>query len=383
MKLGAGALAGSAISPAMGQNLSSEEDQIQGSDASAGQQLSYSANIQRDDASDAELELTIATGLNPRTWPIQDGRIQPENIRLKPISLHPSEMFFRQLKDAEFDISEMSISSFLMTLANGDKRFVGLPIFTTHHFFHSWPLVRRDASINSPADLRGKRVGVPEYQQTAALWSRGALQHEWGVTSQEIEWWMERDLQTVSHASTIGWTPPDDLRLNQIPMEKNIGSMIVSGELDATLLYIVSDNIVDRSTIDLWNHPEVKPLFEDSWAEGIRYHEKTGLYPINHCVIIKREIAEEHPWAIHSLIDAFNRANDIADSERIAHLSHHVELGLISSEARDALSERVLHHGLAANRATIEAALQFSAEQGLSPRQLSVEEFLAAESLDT
>ena len=134
------------------------------------------------------LQLSIAMAANPRSWPIFDGRIKPKGIDLLPSMVLPSELFWRQLKFAEFDISEMSFSSLIMAVAQGDDRFVGLPIFTTKRFFHAGILVRRDSGIERPEDLKGKRVGVPEYQQTAALWSRGALEHEWGVSPRDGLW---------------------------------------------------------------------------------------------------------------------------------------------------------------------------------------------------
>src|SRR5262252_7778559 len=124
------------------------------------------------------IPISIAMASNPRTWPIFDGKIKPDGITLIPSAVHPSELFWRQLRFADFDVSEMSFSSLLMARARGDERWVGLPIFTTRKFFHAEILVRRDSGIERPADLKGKRVGVPEYQQTAALWTRGVLEHE-------------------------------------------------------------------------------------------------------------------------------------------------------------------------------------------------------------
>src|SRR3981081_3626268 len=132
-----------------------------------------------------KLQLSLAITSNPRTWPILDGSVKPDGIELVPTILHPSELFWRQLRFADFDVSEMSFSSLMIARAGGDERWVGLPIFTTRKFFHAQILVRRDAGIEKPADLRGKRVGVPEYQQTAERWARGILQHEFGVSASE------------------------------------------------------------------------------------------------------------------------------------------------------------------------------------------------------
>jgi len=327
------------------------------------------------------IPVSIAMGSNPRTWPVIDGVVQADGVELIPSVLHPSEMFYRQLKFAEFDISEMSMSSFMMTMVNGDDRFIGLPVFTTHHFFHTFPLVCRDAGIDSPEDLKGKRVGVPEYQQTSALWARGALQHEWGVRSQDIEWFMERNL-AESHGSSTGFMTPKDVTIHQIPYEKNIGSMMVSGELDATLLYIVDPNLVDRSTIDLWNHPDIRPLFPDPVAEGIRYYKKTGIFPVNHGMVVRRELAEKHPWVLLNVLKAFVEANELVNEQRMLHVEPYLEAGLLPEASRAALQTPLIEHGIKANRHILEAAAQYSYEQGLTRRQVGLEELFAASTLD-
>jgi 4,5-dihydroxyphthalate decarboxylase len=327
-----------------------------------------------------KLQFSLAISSNPRTWPIIDGSIAPEAIDLVPTVLHPSEMFWRQLRFAEFDVSEMSLSSLMMARAKGDDRFVGIPVFTTRRFFHTGILVRRTAAIEKPADLKGKRVGVPEYQQTAALWARGVLAHEFGVAPQDMEFWMERP-PSHSHGGATGFAPPPGVTVNRIPVEKNIGSMMLAGELDAALFYLVDPNLIDRSTADLHNHPDIKTLFPDPTGEGIRYYRKSGLYPINHGMVIKRELAEKHPWAILNILKAFNRANDLANKQRWQHAEYHVETGLFPREARQALQTTLVCHGIAANRRVLETAAQYSLEQGLTPRLMKLEELFAASTL--
>ena len=327
------------------------------------------------------IPISIAMASNPRTWPIFDGKVKPDGIALIPSEVHPSELFWRQLRFADFDVSEMSFSSLLMARSRGDDRWVGLPIFTTRKFFHAGILVRRDAGIERPADLKGKRVGVPEYQQTAALWTRGVLEHEFGVAPRDMEFWMERT-PSHSHRAAIGFTPPPGVTINQITPEKNIGSMMLSGELDAVIHYIVNPNLVDRSTADLWNHPAVKPLFQDPLAEGVRYYRKTGIFPINHGMVIRKEIAEKHPWVILNLYKAFERANEMADRERIAHADYYRAAGLLTREAGDALRSPLVRHGIEANRNVLETAARYSLEQGLTPRLLALEEVFAASSME-
>src|ERR1700745_3756552 len=154
------------------------------------------------------LVLSIALSDNPNTRPLIDGEVVPEGITLTPTAVHPSEMFWRQLKFAEFDVSEMSMSSLTIATSPGPTPWVAVPVFTTREFFPLRALVRVASGINKPEDLKGKRVGVPEYQQTAAIWGRGVLQHEFGVHPRDIEWHMERTPET-SHGGSTGFKAPD------------------------------------------------------------------------------------------------------------------------------------------------------------------------------
>lgn len=144
----------------------------------------------------------------------------------------------------------------------------------------------------------------------------------------------------------------------------------------------MDDNLVDRSTADLWNHPEVVPLFADPWAEGVRYYRKTGIFPINHGMVIRREIAERHPWAVLNILKAFERANEIANRERVEHANYHVAAGLLPREAGAALRAPVVQHGVRANRKTLEAAARYSHEQGLTPRVVALEEVFAPSTME-
>jgi 4,5-dihydroxyphthalate decarboxylase len=328
------------------------------------------------------MNITLSIGItsNPRTWPVIEGRVAPDGIDLVPTVLHPSELFWRQLRFAEFDVSEMSMSSLMMARSKGDDRFIAIPVFTTRRFFHTVFLVRKDAGIETPADLKGKRVGVPEYQQTAALWIRGALQHEFGVHPKDMEFWMERP-PSRSHGGATGFKPPPGVTVNQVPADKNLGSMMLSGELQAVMFYLVDPNLIDRSTADLNRHPDIKPLFPDPVAEAIRYYRKTGLYPINHGMVIKRELAERHPWAVTNILKAFQRANDIAECRRIEHAEHYFETGVLPASAKAAFETPLIRHGVVANRLVLETIAQYSLEQGLTPALTRLEDLFAASTM--
>jgi 4,5-dihydroxyphthalate decarboxylase len=323
------------------------------------------------------LQLSIGMANNPRTRPILEGKVKPDGIDLICTPIHASELFWRQLRFGDFDISEMSFSSLMIAIAQGDTRWVGLPIFTTRRMFQVGTLVRKDRGIDKPADLKGRKLGVPEYQQTAALWTRGFLQHEYDVHPRDIEFWMERNPEH-SHGGATGFRPPADVKLHYIPTSTNMGEMMLEGKLDGALRYLAgTDNLVDRSSLDLYNHPDFKTIFPDPHAEGMRWFKKTGIYPINHGMVIKREIAEKHPWTVLNIYKAFEKANELAEKARREAVEYHLETGLVPPESGKALKTPIVRHGVAANRKVLETAAQWSYEQGLTPRLMKIEELFA------
>jgi 4,5-dihydroxyphthalate decarboxylase len=330
----------------------------------------------------ANLKLSLAITNNPRTQPIVDGRVTVAGIDFVITVLGPAEMFWRQLSSAEFDVSEMSMSELMMIRARGDERFIGVPVFTTRRFYHTGILVRKDAGIDSPAGLKGKRIGVPEYIQTSALWTRGVLENEFGIAPSEMTFFMER-LPERCHAGAIGFKAPPGVTVNHIPPEKSIASMLLAGELDACMSYIGRQNVVDRSNTDLASHPDIKPLFADPAAEGIRYYKKTGVFPINHGMAVKRAVFERDPWLAINILNAFKEANDIAESERREHVAYHLEIGLLPPDYRRAIATPLITHGLKANRATLETAAKYSNQQGLTPRVMPMNELFAPNVLES
>ena len=327
------------------------------------------------------LQLSIAMHPNPRSAPVLEGSLKTEGVEFNFTSLFPSEIFWRQLKFQEFDVSEMSMSSLLILLASGNRDWVAMPIFTTRRFFHTGIWVRDDANIRTPADLKGKRVGVPEYQQTAALWTRGALQHEFGVKATEMEWWMERT-EEVSHGGATGFRPPAGVTLHRVPANDSLGAMLVEGRIDAALHYLAHVNAVDRSRVRLEDRTDIHLLFRNPAEEGRRYFAKTGFFPINHAMVIRRSIAEQHPWVVLNIYNAFREAKDRWLAEISEAASTHVQLGLLSREAADALRKDPYPYGVVANRHILETIARYSHEQGLTPRVLSLEEVFPQKTLD-
>jgi 4,5-dihydroxyphthalate decarboxylase len=320
---------------------------------------------------------------NPRTRPVFENKVSADGIDLVPTHVHVAELFWRQLRSAEFDVAEMSMSTLMMAIAQGDDRFVGLPIFTTRRMFHTAMLARKDSGINSPSDLKGKRVGVPEYQQTSALWTRGVLKHHFGVEDRDMEHWMDRQ-PAHSHRGEVGFTPPKGVVIHQVPGDTDIGEMLLQGRLDAVMSYnpAKGDSALDRGSIDLANHPDVKHVFPDKYAEAVRFKKVWDFYPINHGMVIKREIAEKHPWAVLNIYKAFEKANEIAEAQRMEHTEYHIEAGLLPAEAKKALATQVLYHGVQHNRKSLEMAARLSHEQGLTPRLMKLEELFAPSTME-
>ncbi len=327
------------------------------------------------------LALSIALSDNPNTRPLIEGAVAAEGIELTATVIHPSEMFWRQLRFAEFDVSEMSMSSLLISTARGPTPWAALPVFTTREFFHTRILVRADAGISAPADLKGKRVGVPEYQQTAAIWGRGVLENEFGVHPRDMEFFMER-VPDKSHGGATGFRPPAGVTVNQIPASTNIGEMLVRGELDATLLYLTDRNLVDRSRIDLSSDKRVRPLFPDRAAEGRRYYAKTGIYPINHTVVVRRSLVEKHPWIALNLYAAFAAGRAQVLRAGSVALASHFETGIIGQDVHEALATDPMAYGVRATRHVLETIAAYVHAQGLTDRLVKIEELFAPATLD-
>ena len=327
-----------------------------------------------------KLGLSIALSENENTRAVLDGRIAPAAIKLHPTALHPSEMFWRQLKFAEFDVSEMSMSSLTIATCQGPTQWVALPVFTTREFFHLRILVRAASGIQAPADLKGKRIGVPEYQQTWAIWSRGILQHEFGVHARDIEWFMERN-PDKSHGGATGFTAPPGVRVNQIPPTTNMGEMLIRGELDGSLHYLVDNNLVDRSTVDVSG--VTRYLFPDPAAEGRRFYAKTGLFPINHTLVVRRSLLESHPWIALNLYSAFVAAKEEIARAGKSYLQWYFESGLLDGGVKRTLAEHdPLAYGFKAARPVLETVAQYVHEQGLSARKVELNELFAPSTLD-
>ena len=312
----------------------------------------------------SRLRVSFALKANPRVRPLIEGTVQPEGIEFVTSVLTPADVFWRQLRFADFDVSEMSMSSLLIAHERGDDTWTALPVFPDRRFFHALTLVREGAGIERPEDLRGKRIAVPDYQQTAALWARGALQHEFGVHPTELEWYMERTPEK-SHGGATGFTPPDGVRIHQIPPNRSQYDMLVDGDVDASLWYIRYPTMIDRSGARDFPPGTVRYL-HDVEAEKARYFEKMQFIPFNHCYVIRTELLRREPWVAINIFDAFVRSKMVELDRAREALLPFGEAGLLPAGTAEVLQRDVFPYGVGANEAALSTLAQYSFEQGLT-----------------
>ncbi|HLN83757.1 MAG TPA: hypothetical protein VK355_09085, partial [Candidatus Binatia bacterium] len=230
--------------------------------------------------------LSFISNYNERVEPLMNGAVKPDGVEIIPTYSHPSETFWRQLKFQEFHIAEMSMSSYLIARSRGVD-MIALPVFPSRRFFHAEQSCHVDSGIKEPGDITGKRIGVGEYQQTAALWTRGVLEHDFGVSQYKVHWYMERT-EELSHGGITGFTPPAGISFHRIPPEKSLATMLVNHEIDvAPIASHLSRtvNIIDRSThmrAREGDWSKIKPLFPDEIGEAKRFVDKHGFVPVNH-----------------------------------------------------------------------------------------------------
>lgn len=320
--------------------------------------------------------LSLAYGRNLRVAAILDGTVSVEGVEIVPSNVHMSELAWRQLRSGggEFDVSELSLSSLLISIDHGHPEYVAIPVFPMRKLFHTGILVRADAGISAPADLRGRRVGIPEYQQTGAVWIRHALEHQFGVSAADMEWWMGRS-PDLSHGAATGFHPPEDVVLHYVEPADDLGSMLLRGDLDALLMY-VRNTLVDRSTADLSADGRVRTLFGDPVQEGLRYIEATGILPINHALTVRRQLVDRYPWLPQNLYNAFVEAKRVGESKLYADLEPYIAAGATTGLRTDPFP-----YGFRANEQVLEALRHASADQKLSSRLIEFDEIFVPDLL--
>ncbi len=324
-----------------------------------------------------DVPITIACGNYDRTRAIRDGRVNVDGCAVTYLPLYPEEIFHRAFKFAEFDVSELSFSSYLRTVAAGNAHYIGVPAFVSRIFRHSGIYIRNGAGISKPADLRGKRIGVPEYQITAVVWMRGIMQHEYGVKPSDIHWRSGGQEQAGRHERTpLKAIPGLDLR--PIGDDKTLVGMLRDSELDALFTARAPSSFLNRE-------PHIARLFPDTRAAEQAYYKKTKLFPIMHLIGIRRSLCEKYPWLATSVYKAFCEAKALAMIDLRDVNALMVTLPWLEAETNETaaiMGEDFWRYGSDENRPEIDALAQYAFEQGLIERKPMIEELFHPSTFD-
>lgn len=325
----------------------------------------------------SRLSLTFACWDYDRMRAVQDGRVRPEGIDLNPVILPVEETFYRQLRYREFDVSEMSLSSYLLTLNEPEPPFVALPVFPSRFFRHQSIYIHAGSGIEKPEDLVGKRVGTPEYQMTAGVWQRGILADDHGVPVDSVRYFTG-GLEQPGRVEKIALDLPERISVAPIRPDQTLAAMLAEGEIDA--LYTAS------APSTFGTDPRVRQLFGDFQRVERDYYQRTRIFPIMHTVVIRREIFEAHPWVARSLYKAFEESLRIA----YADLAHRAALKTMLpwlerhlAETIDAMGPGYWDYGLERNRHVLETFARYSVDQGLAKRAWTAEEIVLPQAADS
>lgn len=310
-----------------------------------------------------KLKLTLACGRYDRTQPLIDGRVEPEGVDLTFLPLRPGETFWRMLNHQEFDVSEMSLSSYTILRSEGDTRFTAIPVFPSRVFRHSAIYLRADSTIEQPQELRGKRIGVGDYQMTAAVWVRGLLMHEYGVRPDEITWVIGRPVRAISL--------PKEIRIESMSTDTTLEAMLESGEIDALATVMIPSGLGKT----------VRRLFRNPRQIEREYFQKTHIFPIMHTLVLKAPLYEENPWLAVSFYRAFCRARDVAYQSMYDTDALTVGLPWVIDEvetSREMFGPQIWDYSIEGSRPTLEALVAYLDEQQLSRRRMKVEELFVS-----
>lgn len=325
----------------------------------------------------SKLSLTLACAPYDRVQALLKGAVSPEGIDLNFLPMEVEEIFWRQLRYGEFDVSECSLSSYSMIRAKGDDRFIAIPVFPSRFFRHSCIFINTQKGIERPEDLKGKIVGVPEYQMTAPVWQRGILADEYGVQPRDISW-RGGGQEESGRVDKVKMNLPSDVHYESIPSDKTLSEMLNNGEIDA-LLTARTPSCFQKGS------PNVARLFPNFRELEEDYYRCTKIFPIMHTIIIRREIYDAHRWVAMSLYKAFCESKEITMRNFDITSALYTTLPWMVGEVertRRVMGNDFWPYGIEPNRKTLETFFRYHYEQGLSKRKMTIEELFAPETMD-
>ena len=319
-----------------------------------------------------DIRLTLACGPYDRIAGLADGRVRAQGVDLNVIQLEPEEIFWRMLRNTEFDVSEMSFSSFAIAMSKGDRRLVGIPVFLSRSFRHSTIYLRSDSDIQDASDLVGKRIGVPEYQMTASVWTRGLLKDEYGIEASDVTW-VTGGMEQPGRAERQALTLPESIRTERV-IESTLVEALIDGSIDALMAPRVP-------RVFRQSESPIRRLWPDFAERERDYFARTGLFPIMHIVAMRAEVFAENPWLAQELAKAFEAAKrltlDGAEDAPALRWTLPFMLDAIERD-RDLFGGDPWPYGLQANRSTVEVFVRYLREQGLVHTDLQPEDLFVA-----
>src|SRR5438067_7796258 len=305
------------------------------------------------------MRLTLACGRYDRTQALIDARVRIEGVsELDYLALRPGETFWRMLNHEEFDASEMSLSSYSILRSEGDERFIAIPVFPSRVFRQNALYLPADSPIREPRALKGKRIGVADYQMTAAVWTRGLLQHEYGVAPEHMTWIVGRPIRAIRQ--------PQDVRIEALGGAAILEELLERGEIDA-LMSVMIPKALGRT---------VRRLVPNFREVELAYYRKTKIFPIMHTLVLRRRVYDEHPWLAVNLYRAFVRSRDMALGHMYDTDALTVTLPWVIDEVERG-REIPWDYSIEGSRPTLEALVQYLDEQELTRRRMDVAELFA------
>jgi len=312
----------------------------------------------------SKLTLSAAFGDYDRTRPIVDGRVQIDGVEPVCQLLSPEEMFFRAFRHQDFDICELSMSSYCVSVSRGDNQYIAIPVFLSRTFRHTSIYIRTDRGIESPMDLKDRRIGIAEYQLTANVWARAFMEEE-GLGPSDIQWVMG-GMITPDRPEKIKLQLPPDVRMEPAPEGATLNQMLIDGEIDG---------FVGPRALPCFaeGHPNVGWLYSDPEAAARAYYERTKIFPIMHMLGVKKELAEQHPFLPGALLKAFTEAKTMALDALLDVSATKVTMPFVEeslNRVHDLMGDDFWSYGFKSNEHVLNTFLDAHHKQGLSEKRL-------------
>ena len=326
-----------------------------------------------------KLSLSVAVGNYDRTRALIDGRVQIDGVSPVFMTLSPEEMFFRAFRHADFDVTELSLASHAVSLANGTNQYLALPIFLSRAFRHSSIYVTRQSSIQNPKQLMGKRIGIAEYQLTANVWARALLEDDFGISPSEI-CWVRGGMDEPARPEKLHLELPLDLTVDTAGKGETLNQLLIDGKIDGFIGPRAPRCFFEKNS-------NVVRLFDDPINVGLDYFKRTGIFPIMHVLGVKKDLLEQHRFLSQALFKAFHSAKEIAEHELADTSATKVTMPFVEDHldrVKALMGSSFWTYGLDdSNRNTLQVFLDHHHKQGLSSKGLKAHDLFPKNSIES